>query len=145
MENLFPETRAESAGLLTLGVALAACGTSPDRRNRLSHQLCKLLILLGGTGGFACRSEFVGLLPRAARRLQMGEVGHPLSGRPSGCRPSPAGNLGTINAMLVCMGAASELAVAEFLLGVPANPLQFGNAVNRIDRQAEAIGLIIDR
>src|SRR5215470_11939657 len=74
--------------------------------------------------------------------------------RPSGARssttldsrrPSPARDVRAVDAMLVGMGTARDLSVAELLLGVPADPLQFGNAVNGVHRQAEAIGFVIDR
>jgi hypothetical protein len=46
--------------------------------------------------------------------------------------------------MLIGVGPAGDLRVAEFLLGVAPDPLQFGNTVNGVDGQAEAIGLVVD-
>ena len=47
--------------------------------------------------------------------------------------------------MLVCVVAAVDLLVAEFLLGMRADALKFGNAVDHVDRQTEAIDLVVDR
>ena len=58
-------------------------------------------------------------------------------------RPSPPGNLGAIDTMLVGIGSASDLLVPEFLLRVSADLLEFGNAIDRIDRQTEAIDFVI--
>ena len=46
--------------------------------------------------------------------------------------------------MLVGVGPASDLLVAEFLPGVAPDPLQPGDAVDGVDGQAEAIGLVVD-
>ena len=42
----------------------------------LSHHLCKLLILRGGTGGFACRSGFLQLVAQAASLRQIPSFSH---------------------------------------------------------------------
>jgi hypothetical protein len=47
--------------------------------------------------------------------------------------------------MLVCVPAASNLAVPEFLLGMHANGLKFGDAVDGVNRETEAVGLVVDR
>jgi len=42
------------------------------------------------------------------------------------------------------VGPASHLPVAELLLGVPADLLELGYAINGVDREAESIGLVVD-
>ena len=46
--------------------------------------------------------------------------------------------------MLVGVGPARNLLVPEFFLGVAPDSLQSWNAVNCVDRQAEAINLVVD-
>src|SRR5271166_3914082 len=60
-------------------------------------------------------------------------------------RPSPPGNLRAVDPILIGVGPAGNLLVAEFILGVSSDPLQLGNPINGIDCQAESIGLVIDR
>ena len=47
--------------------------------------------------------------------------------------------------MLVSMMAACNLKFAEFLFGVRADPLQFWNAINRVNSQTKPVRLIVDR
>lgn len=59
--------------------------------------------------------------------------------------PLPTANLRIVDAMLVRVAPACNLAIAEFLFRVGPNPLQRRNAVNRVDCQTEPVGLVIDR
>src|SRR5262249_237830 len=59
-------------------------------------------------------------------------------------RPSPSRNIGAVDSILIGVGAASNLRVAEFLLGVPTDALEPHDAVNGINSQTEAINLVID-
>jgi hypothetical protein len=59
-------------------------------------------------------------------------------------RPLPGLNVGAIDAMLVSVVPALNLQIVEFLFCVSSDSLQFRNAVNRIDCQAEAIDLVLD-
>src|ERR1041384_2472790 len=47
--------------------------------------------------------------------------------------------------MLVRVTHAVQLPIAEALLGVGADPLEFRNAVDRLDGQAEAVDSVLDR
>src|SRR5271166_3725063 len=47
--------------------------------------------------------------------------------------------------MLVSVSSASDLVVSEFLLRVPPDLLEFGNAIDRINRQTEAIDFVVHR
>src|SRR5208283_2921815 len=47
--------------------------------------------------------------------------------------------------MLVSVGSASDLVVPEFLLRMSANFLEFGNAIDGVNGEAESIGLVVDR
>ena len=47
--------------------------------------------------------------------------------------------------MFIRVPPASDLPVAEALFSVRANGLKFGNAVNCVDRQTEAVGFVVDR
>jgi hypothetical protein len=40
------------------------------------------------------------------------------------------------------MTSACDLAIAEFFFGVRADPLQFWDAVNRVDRETETVRLV---
>jgi hypothetical protein len=59
--------------------------------------------------------------------------------------PSPPRNIRGVDAMFVCVPAAGDLPVAEFLLGMRANALKFGNAVDGVNRKTEAVGFVVDR
>src|ERR1035438_743579 len=59
--------------------------------------------------------------------------------------PAPPCNVWGVDAMLVCMPPASDLPVAKLLLGMHADGLKFGNAVDSVNRKAEAVGLVVDR
>src|ERR1700685_4404125 len=58
------------SSLACYSVCLAARGRSPDRLNACPTGLASLLMLRGGTGGFACRSGCTGLQPRAASQIR---------------------------------------------------------------------------
>src|SRR3974390_1502152 len=60
-------------------------------------------------------------------------------------RPFPAGDFRAVHAMFVRVVAAVDLHVAETLLGLGADSLEAGRAVDGIDRQAEAIGFVVYR
>ena len=60
-------------------------------------------------------------------------------------RPSPSGSFGAVNTVLVRIRPASDLAVAEFFLGVSPNLLELGDAIDRVNCQAEAVDFVIDR
>src|SRR5215813_12684676 len=60
-------------------------------------------------------------------------------------RPSPSGDLRAVDAILVRMGPAGNLRVAEFFFRVATNPLQAWNAINGIYCEAEAIDLVVHR
>lgn len=59
-------------------------------------------------------------------------------------RPSPGYDLRLINAVLVCIVAALDLQIAIFFLCVSPDLLQLRSSINRIDRQAKTIDLIVD-
>src|SRR5271169_3713305 len=59
--------------------------------------------------------------------------------------PAPPRNVRGVDAMLVCVPAAGDLPIPEFLLGMHANGLKFGNAVDGVNRKTEAVGLVVDR
>jgi len=42
------------------------------------------------------------------------------------------------------MALALKLVITEFLFSMPSNPLQFLHAVNGVDGEAEAVGLIVN-
>ena len=60
-------------------------------------------------------------------------------------RPPPTGNLRAVDAVLVCVGTAGDLVVAEFLPRVTSDFLEPRNPVDGVDRKAEAIGFIVHR
>ena len=59
-------------------------------------------------------------------------------------RPSPICDLRHIDAVLMRVVAAIDLDVAEPLLGVSPDFLELRGAVDRVDRQGEAVDLIVD-
>src|SRR5271166_1550462 len=60
-------------------------------------------------------------------------------------RPLPTANVRTVDPILVSMTSACDLEIAEFFFGVRADPLQFRDAVNRVDRKTEPVCLVVDR
>src|SRR5271167_134167 len=59
-------------------------------------------------------------------------------------RPLPTANFRTVDPVLVSMTPACDLAIAEFFFGVRADPLEFRDAVNRVDRETEPVRLVVD-
>src|SRR5579871_5490501 len=59
--------------------------------------------------------------------------------------PAPSRDLRGVDAMFVCVPAAGDLTVAELLLGMCADALQSGDAVDGVDGKAEAVGFVVDR
>src|ERR1017187_9799257 len=59
-------------------------------------------------------------------------------------RPLPTANLRTVDPVLVGMTSACDLEIAEFFFGVRADPLQFRDAVNRVNRKTEPVRLVVD-
>ena len=47
--------------------------------------------------------------------------------------------------MLICVSPAGDLPVAEFFFRMSADSFESGNAIDRVDCQAEPIGFVIDR
>src|SRR5262245_52678333 len=67
------------------------------------------------------------------------------SGTPAWGRPGPPIDLRLVDAVLVCESLALDLLVAELLLGVRAAGAQRRHPVDRVDREAEAVDLVLDR
>ena len=60
-------------------------------------------------------------------------------------RPSPAGDIGPVDSVLVSVGSAGDLIVPELLFRVPTGFLKLRHTVDRIDSQTEPIDFVIHR
>ena len=59
-------------------------------------------------------------------------------------RPPPLGHFRLISAVLIGIVPAIDLHIAKFLFRVSADPLKLRRAIDYVNRQAEAIYLIVD-
>src|SRR5271165_722257 len=59
--------------------------------------------------------------------------------------PAPPGGFRSVDPMFIGVSPASDLPVAEFVLGMCANGLKFGNAVDGVNCKTEAVGFVVDR
>src|SRR5208337_5227310 len=80
--------------------------------------------------------------------LENGVQMSPYRGEPSSSlliRPLPTANLGAVDSVVVSMAPARKLEITEFLFSMRSYPLQFPHAVNGVDGETEAVGLIVNR
>src|SRR5215467_11028009 len=82
------------------------------------------------------------IAPRERIRPPLGCAPSAIAPRSAG--PGPLVELGHVDAVLVSVLLALELAVPQLLLGVGARALQRRDAVDDVHGQAEAIDLVLD-